>query len=109
MKSIGKWLFLLGLLVAVVAALVSFSADWLTWILIIVGILAGVMYFDSDDVVHIGIRYLVVFATASALDQLVLVGPYLTGIFTAAVAYFGPIVLTVWVVWFVKKHFMGKM
>ena len=108
MKSLGKWLFLIGLLVAVVAGLVGFSAAWLTWILIIVGILAGVMYFDSGDVVNIGIRYLVVFATASALDQLALVGPYLTAIFTAAVAYFGPVVLTVWVVWFVKKHFMGK-
>ncbi len=108
MKNLGKWLFLIGLLVAVAAGLVSFSADWLTWILIIVGILAGVLYFDPDDVVHMGIRYLVLFATASALDKLALVGPYLTGIFNAAVAFLGPIVLTVLVVWFVKKYFMGK-
>ena len=108
MKTLGKWLFLIGLLVAVVAALFGFSAAWLMWILIIVGILAGVMYFDSDDIVHMGIRYLVLLATATALDKLALVGPYLTGIFTAAAAFVGPVVLTVLVVWFVKKYFMGK-
>jgi hypothetical protein len=108
MKTLGKWLFLIGLLVAVVAALFGYAAAWLTWILIIVGILAGVFYFDPDDVVHVGIRYLVLFATASALDKLTLVGPYLTGIFNAAVAFLGPVVLTVLVVWFIRKHLLGK-
>jgi len=108
MKNIGKWLFLIGLLVAVVAGLFGFSAGWLAWILVIVGILAGVFYFDPDDVAHMGIRYLVLVATAAILDELPILGPYLTGIFTAAVAFLGPVVLTVLVVWFVRKHLLGK-
>ncbi len=107
MKTLGKWLFLIGLLVAVVAALFGYAASWLTWILVLAGILAGVFYFDPDDVAHMGIRYLVLVATASVLNGLNVVGPYLTGIFTAAVAFLGPVVLTVLVVWFVRKHILG--
>jgi len=108
MKTIGKWLLLIGLLVAVIAGLVSFSANWLTWLLILAAVLAGVFYLDSDDVVHIGIRYLVLVATAAALDKFILIGTYLTSIFTAAVSFLGPAVLTTLVVWFVKKYLMGK-
>jgi len=108
MKTIGKWLFLIGLLVAVIVGLVGFTAAWLTWILVIVGILAGVMYFDPDDVAHMGIRYLVLVATAAVFSVLGQIGSYLTGIFTAAAAFLGPVVLTVLVVWFVRKHILGK-
>jgi hypothetical protein len=107
MKSIFKWVYLLGLLVAVVVALVGYSADWLTWLLILVGILVGIFYFDSGDVVNLGIRYLVLVATASALDGLLAVGSYLTTIFVAAAGFLGPVVLTVLVVYFVKKYFFG--
>src|SRR5512136_2260090 len=108
MKNLFKWVFLVGLLVAVVVALVNFSAVWLTIILILAAVLAGIFYFDSEDIVNQGIRYLVLVATATALDKFIGVGPYLTAIFQAAVVFIGPAVLTVLVVHFVKKYFLGK-
>ena len=107
MKNIFKWVYLIGLLVAVVVALVGFSADWLTWLLMLVGILVGIFFFDPGDVVNLGIRYLVLAAVAAALDGLVGIGTYLTTIFQAVVGFLGPVVLTVLVVWFVKKYFLG--
>ena len=107
MKNIFKWVYLIGLLVAVVVALVGFSADWLTWLLMLVGILVGIFFFDPGDVVNLGIRYLVLAAVAAALDSLVGIGTYLTTIFQAVVGFLGPVVLTVLVVWFVKKYFLG--
>jgi hypothetical protein len=107
MKSIFKWVYLLGLLVAVVVALVGYSADWLTWVLALAGILVGIFFFDPSDVVNLGIRYLVLVATASVLDGLSGVGSYLTTIFAAAASCLGPVVLTVLVVYFVKKYFFG--
>ena len=107
MKNIFKWVYLVGLLVAVVAALAKYQADWLTSLLILAAVLAGIFFFDSGDVVNLGIRFLVLMATASALDGLMAVGSYLTTIFQAAVAFIAPAVLTVLVVWFVKKYFMG--
>ena len=108
MKNIFKWVYLIGLLVAIVAALFTFSAVWLNWILIIVGILVGIFFFDSNDVVNLGIRYLVLVAVTSVLNNLDVIGPYLTSIFAAVAAFLGPIVLTVLVVWFIKKYFFGK-
>jgi hypothetical protein len=107
-KSIGKWLFLLGLLAAVVASLFSYSATWLSLILMVVGIVAAILYFDTGNLVHMGIRFLVLVAVASALNSIPTVGPYLTGIFTAAVAFLAPILLTLLVLFFFKKYFMGE-
>jgi hypothetical protein len=108
MKNLFKWVFLVGLLVAVVVALVNFSAGWLSSLLILAAVLAGIFYFDPDDIVNQGIRYLVLVAVAAALDKFIGVGPFLTAIFSAAVAFIGPAVLTVLVVHFVKKYFFGS-
>jgi len=107
MKNIFKWVYLIGLLVAILAALFKFSADWLTWILMLAGILVGIFFMDSADIMNQGIRYLVLVAVASALDSLIGVGSYLTAIFQAVVGFLGPVLLTVLVVWFIKKYFMG--
>lgn len=107
MKTIFKWVYLIGLLVAIVAALFKFSPDWLTWVLMLVGILVGIFYTNSADIVNQGIRYLVLVAVAASLDKLLAVGTYLTTIFTAVVGFLGPVVLTTLVVWFVKKYFLG--
>ncbi len=109
MKNLFKWLFVVGLLVAIIAALVNFSSAWLTSLLIVVAVLAGIFFFDPGDVVNQGIRYLVLVAVAVTLDKFVGVGPLMTSIFTAAVAFIGPAVLTVLVVHFVKKYFLGQV
>jgi hypothetical protein len=108
-KTIGKWLYMLGLLIAAVAGLLSFSSTWLWIILVLMGILAAVLFLDPDDVVNAGIRYLVLVAVRGALDMVPGVGPYITGIFTGVVAFLGPVILTVLVVYFVKKYFMKQI
>jgi hypothetical protein len=108
MNTLGKWLYLIGLLVAAIAGLLGFSATWLTVILVIVGILAAILYVDSGDIVNIGIRYLVLAAVYNVLDGFPLIGPYLTGLFGGVLAFLGPVVLTALVMYFVKKYFFGK-
>lgn len=108
MKNIGKWLYFLGLLVAVIVALIGFQASWLSLILMLIGILVAIFYFDSDDIVNIGIRYLVLFAVKDVFGGIPAIGPYLSGIFGAVFAFLGPVVLTILVIWFVKKYFLAK-
>ena len=110
MKNLFKWLYYIGLLLAIVGAFVPSlgAASWWMLILILIGILVGIFYFDSEDVVHIGLRYLILAATASALTNIIAIGPFLTSIFTAVVSFLAPAVLTTLVVWFVKKEFLGK-
>jgi hypothetical protein len=107
-KTVGKWLYLIGLLVALVAGLFGFSAMWLSLILLIVGILAAIFFLDSDDVVNFGIRFLLLAAVAGALSAIPAIGSYLTGAFTAVVAFLAPVALTLLVVHFVKKYFFAK-
>jgi hypothetical protein len=105
-KTIGKWLYLIGLLIAVVAGLFSLSFSWLSLILLIMGVLAALLFLDSDDIVNSGIRFLVLATVASALNSLPFIGPYLTGMFTAVVGFLAPVVLTLLVIWFFRKYFM---
>jgi len=107
-KTIGKWFYLIGLLIAIVAGLFSLSFTWLSLILLIMGILAAIMFLDSNDVVNFGIRFLVLAAVAGALNSVPAVGSYITGIFTAVVAFLAPVALTLLVVHFVRKYFFAK-
>ena len=106
-KTIGKWLYLIGLLIAAIAGLFSFANMWVSLILVIMGILAAILFLDSDDVVNFGIRFLVLATVAGALNSIPTVGPYITGLFTAVVAFLAPVGLTLLVIYFGKKYFMN--
>ncbi len=107
-KTIGKWLYFIGLLIAVIAGLFSLSYLWLSLILVIIGILAAILFLDSDDVVNFAIRFLLLFAVANALDAVPAVGKYITGMFTSVVGFLAPVALTLLVIHFVKKYFFAK-
>ncbi len=107
-KTVGKWLYLIGLLVAVVAGLFGYAAMWLSAILMLAGILAAIFFLDSNDVVNFGIRFLLLAAVAGALNEVPAIGTYLTGAFTGAVTFLAPVALTLLVVYFVKKYFFTK-
>lgn len=105
MDKIGKWLYLIGLLVAILSAL-FFQNDILTLVLLVVAILAGIFYANPDDAADIGLRYLVLYYVADVFSGALFgIGDYLTTIFEAAVWFLGPYVLTVLVVRFFKKYF----
>ena len=105
MDKIGKWLYLIGLLVAILAAL-FFQNAILTLVLLLAAILAGIFYANPDGAADIGLRYLVLYYVADVFSgELFGVGDYLTTIFEAAVWFLGPYVLTVLVVRFFKKYF----
>jgi uncharacterized membrane protein len=95
MKTIGKWSYLVGLVVAIVAALVGYSADWLGLVLIVLAVLTGLFLGDTDELTNYGVRYLALFAVAAALNAFPFVGPFVTTIAQAMLAFFGPIILTV--------------
>jgi len=107
-KTIGKWLYIIGLFIAIVAGLFSLSFSWLSLILVLMGILAAILFLDSGDVVNFGIRFLLLATVAGALNSFPWIGPYLTGMFTAVVSFLAPVALTLLVVHFIKKYFFTK-
>ncbi len=112
-KLLLKWLFILGALTAGVTYALSpdtgtYQPQALIWTLMIIGIVVGIFYFDSDDVINIGLRYLIFGTVVGAVENLYFVGVHLTNFFLGIRLYLGPIVLTIVVVYFVKKYFLNK-
>ncbi|HUI87665.1 MAG TPA: hypothetical protein VLX61_02955 [Anaerolineales bacterium] len=109
----AKWVYLIGVVVAgLVGAFASFAAPvqpYLNWLLLLAGILAGVFFLDSGDVVNFGIRFLLLGATAKALDAVPAVGPYFSGFFGGVFSFLTPVGLTLLFMYFWKKYFGSMM
>ena len=101
-KTIGKWLYWIGLAVAIIAALVGFSNQWLSLVLMIVGVLVGLFVPPTGSLKEAVIRYLGLTLVAGALNSFIAIGPFITAIVEAVVAFLGPVLLTALVVWYVK-------
>src|SRR5689334_20236363 len=80
-SALWKWLYVAGVVVAGVAAAAGFTNDILTWVLIAIGVLVGIFFFDSDDVQNFGLRYLIILAVAAAapFGSVPVVGGYIDG------------------------------
>jgi len=107
-NDMWKWVYLLGIIVASIVGAIGYQNDVLTIVLAVVGFLVGIFFFDSDDVMNFGLRFLIATAAASALNVIPTVGPYITGFFTGFATFLGPIVLGMIIMNFWKKYF-GNM
>ncbi len=112
-RLLFKWLFILGAVTsgvtyALSTETASYQPEPLIWTLMVIGIVVGIFYFDSDDVINIGLRYLIFGTVVGAVENLYLVGVYITRFLLGVRLYLGPIVLTVVLVYFVKKYLLNK-
>jgi len=107
-RILFKWLFIIGGLIAGVTNALAFQPDYLIWILMIVGIIVGLFYFESDDLINIGLRYVIFGAVANAVGGFYKIGSYLGAFFLGFFYYLGPVVLTVVVMYFVRKYLLNK-
>ena len=106
MKAVGKWSYIIGMVAAMLAGLLSFSGGkWLALVLMLLGVLAGIFYADKDEVANRGIRYIALLAVAGSFDSFIFVGPYITGLVSGAVAFLGPVLLTSLAMHFWDKTF----
>ena len=103
-----KWLFIIGGVTAGITNALAFQPDYLIWTLMIVGVIAGLFYFDSDDLINIGLRYVIFGAVANAVGGFYKIGSYIGAFFLGFFYYLGPVVLTVVVMYFVRKYLLNK-
>ncbi len=110
-NALWKWVYLIGVVVAGLIGAFPMAAlqPYLGWLLLLAGILSGIFFLDSDDVVNFGIRYLLLVAVAGALSVIPAVGSYLTGFFGGVVGFLGPVGLTLLFMYFWKKYFSNLM
>ena len=106
---IWKWVFVIGALVSAVVGAIGVKIDVLTWVLILAGVLVGLFWRSTEDLMGFGIRYLLLAAVATALDAVPAIGGYLTGFFQGFVAFLGPVALATLFMYFVRKYLMSMM
>ncbi len=106
MKTIGKWLYIIGMLIAAIAGLLAFSNTWVSLLLLVMGVLAAIFFLDPEDLVNAGIRFLVLFAAKDAFTGIPTIGSYLGGFFNGVYAFLVPVMLTLLIIHFIRKYFM---
>lgn len=108
-QTILKWAYIIGGLVAALAGAFSFQNEILTWVLVLIGVLVGLFYVDTEDLTNFGVRYLLLAAVYSTLIAVPAIGIYLTGFFGGFLTFLGPIALATLFMWFWKKHLAPLM
>ena len=64
MGAMWKWLYVAAILVASVAGALGFQNAILAMVFAAIGLLVGLFYFDSSELMNFGLRFLIVTAAA---------------------------------------------
>jgi hypothetical protein len=110
---IFKWLFIFGGIATGVVNALAINPDFtipsfLIWVSVVIGIIVGIFYFNSDDLINVGLRFMIFSAAARSLPGETEIVAYATAFFLGFAFFLGPIVLTMAVIYFVKKYILNK-
>jgi hypothetical protein len=98
LEKVGRWAFIAGLVLAIVAGLLfvaDTTAPWVTWILAILGLVVGFLNVSTTDPQGFLLPAVALTLSASAVLSLPEVGFVLTNILANAVAFVGAAMLVV--------------
>ena len=84
--KIGKWAFIGGLVVAVLAGL-FFQPGWAVWVLAILGVIVGLLNVTAEDTRSFLLASIALTLSATALNTLPLLGTALSFILPFVVAF----------------------
>lgn len=94
MQLVGKWAFIVGLVVALVAGF-GLSPGWFAWVLAALGLVVGFLNISASEVEHFLIAAIGLMLSATAVNTLPYIGGPITRIATNLVAFIGAAVLVV--------------
>ena len=84
--KIGKWAFIIGLVIAVLAGL-FFQPGWAIWMLAILGLIVGLLNVTAEDTRSFLLASIALTLSATALNTLPIVGTALSFILPFVVAF----------------------
>ena len=112
-KFLFKWLFVIGGIATGAVNALAINPDFtmpsfLIWVSVAIGVIVGLFYFNSDDLINVGLRFMIFSAAARSLPGESEVVAYATAFFMGFAFFLGPVVLAMAVVYFVKKYLLNK-
>ena len=87
LTMIGKWAFIAGLVLAVVAGILFESKEWVLWVLAILGVIVGLLNITQADTQGFLLAAIAFLASATALNLIPIVGDTLRSILEYAAAF----------------------
>lgn len=93
MKQVGKYAFIAGLALAILAGF--WQQPWMWWLLAILGLIVGFLNVGAGETRSFLLAAIGLILSASSIQQLPYVGDTLTGILGNVVVFISPAVLIV--------------
>ena len=95
LEKVGRWAFIAGLVLAIVAGLFVVDVTWIAWVLAILGLVVGFLNVSTTDPQGFLLPAVALTLSASAVRSLPGVGFVLTNVLANAVAFAGAAMLVV--------------
>jgi hypothetical protein len=84
--AIGKWAFIIGLVIAVLAGL-FFQPEWAIWVLAVLGVIVGFLNISGEDTQGFLLAAIALILTATALNAIPIVGTAFSLVLPFVVAF----------------------
>ena len=94
MEKIGKWAFIVGLVLAVVAGL-GIQAMWIAWVLVVLGLVVGFLNVTAKESRGFLLAAIGLMLSATAVQSIPFVGDLVTRIVSNIIVFIAPAVLVV--------------
>jgi hypothetical protein len=94
MAQVGKWAFIVGLVIAVVGGL-GFGQAWFGWVLAVLGLIVGFLNIGEGEVHGFLLASIALIVAANGVGGLPYVGGYATNIIANLIAFLAAAVLVV--------------
>jgi hypothetical protein len=95
LESIGHWVFLLGVFIAIVAGFLAGSNTTIVWVLAVLGLLVGLLNLQMSETHGFLVATLVLVVSAGSLNVLPVIGSTLGVILQYIVIFVAPAALVV--------------
>jgi hypothetical protein len=84
--TVGKWAFIVGLVLAILAGL-FFQVAWVVWVLAILGVIVGILYITTEETQTFLLAAVAITLSATALNTIPLIGEFLKNILGFVAAF----------------------
>lgn len=86
LATFGKWIFILGLILAVLAGL-FYQPPWAIWVLAVLGVIVGLLNISSDETGGFLLGGIALMLSATALNEIPFFGMFLSFVLPFVVAF----------------------
>jgi hypothetical protein len=94
MAKAGKWAFIAGLIIAVIAGL-GVQAIWMAWVLVVLGLVVGFLNVTAEESRGFLLAAIGLMLSATAVQSIPFVGEVVTRIVSSIIVFIAPAVLVV--------------